>query len=229
MRVEWSPGEHITLIGPSGSGKTHAALHLASLRDHSLVIATKRRDPLMEQLGGTHLVTQDLEADVLWTPDDKPLDPRLLYWPRFPEKMGTAERQAKQAAMIRKALDWADRTGGWAIVLDELIWLTMTLRLEREISSAYFQGRTQGVSMIACAQRPSHVPLLAFSQASYLFLWQSSDKRDVERLREISAGIPKELIEDGVRQLDWDSHECLFVDTKRRELTRVVFPATIGR
>lgn len=228
LAANWKPGEHITLIGPTGSGKTHMALTLAEMCRYSLIISTKRKDPLLDQMRNTHLVTEDLSRDVLWTQHGTPLHTRIMFWPQFPEKMSTQQRLARQAAMIRKAIDWSDRTGGWCVVADELMWLTRNLRLEKEIEAVYFQGRTQGVSLLGCAQRPSHVPLLAFSQATYLFLWQSSDKRDLERLREVGAGFPKGMIDEAVRQLDWHRHEVLFVNAKSKELARTIAPARIG-
>jgi hypothetical protein len=129
--------------------------------------------------------------------------------------------------MIRHVLDWAEKTGNWAILLDELMWVSRNLRLERELEAVWFQGRTQGVSLIGAAQRPTHVPRLAYSQATYFFLWQTADKGDLERLRDISAGIPRGMIESSVLSLDWDMHECLFVDTKRRELARVIGPSKL--
>lgn len=229
LLAEWQPGEHWTLLGPTGTGKTHAALTLASLTPYTLVIATKRRDPLVEDLAGSHKVVTDLKRDVLWTTSGKPLHPNLIFWPQASDKMTSRQRAEWQAAEIRKALDWADRTGSWTVVIDELMWASRNLRLERELEMLYFQARTQGVSIIGCAQRPRQVPLLALNQATYLLIWQSSDKQDIERLRELSAGFPRQLIETCVQQLSRSEHEALFVNAKHQELARVVMPPQVPR
>lgn len=204
------------------------ALTLAELCDHVLVIATKRRDPLVSRLRADgYLVTSEL-SEILYTNErgrgPEPVQPRVVFWPRQPAKLSMRERLAVQASQIRRAIDYADQTGGWAVVVDETMWLTRNLQLEKELESLWFQGRTQGVSVIANSQRPAWVPRLAYSQATYLFIWQSSDKDDLDRLREIAAGLPRDVIEENVRSLNWHEHEALFVDTKRRELARVVAP-----
>lgn len=226
MRSSWRPGEHITVIGPTGSGKSHLALELADLCRYVLVIATKRDDPLIEDLAVKgYYQTSDLN-DLVWTENDGPVPEhrKVVYWQRLTDAKSARERQDRQAVLVRRALDYAERTRGWTVVLDELMWATRNLHLDRELDSLWFGARTQGVSVIACSQRPTQVPLLALSSASYLFLFRTQDDRDLERLREASTGFPRRLLADQVARLNWHEHEFLFVDTRRMELARVVAP-----
>lgn len=189
-----------------------------------LVLATKRKDPLITKLQRDgYLVTGDLN-EILWTHDDGPVRRKVVYWPRFPEDVPEKKRLLMQAEAMRNAMAWADKTGKWTVVIDETMWMAESLKLEQEMKALWFQGRTQGVSVIANAQRPTHVPRLAFSSADYLFLAKTTDKRDVDNLREISAAIPKEVIESGLRQLSKEKHEFLFVDCKRDAVGIVVAP-----
>lgn len=229
LKKEWSPGEHVTLIGPTGSGKTHMALALAKICKTSLIIATKRRDPLLESLMKQHLVISDPKQinDMTKTLEGAPINRRLMFWPQFSNKVSNDERIKLQAEYIKFVLDWAEKSENWAIVCDELMWVSRNLRLEKELEAVWFQGRTQGISLIGAAQRPTHVPRLAYSQATYFFLWQTADRQDLERLRDISAGFPRGMIDKGVIELNWDAHECLFVDTKRRQICKTIGPEKI--
>lgn len=223
----WELGQHATLIGPAGSGKSHLAVTLGELTPHVLVLATKRRDPLISDLisHGYKLVErmEDIPLAVRSERRDVPVHRRVLFWPR-PEGRTAQERAAMQAAKVRQALHYAERNGDWAVLIDEGLWMAKNLRLEAEMESLWFQGRSMGVSVITCAQRPSHLPLLAFSQATYLFLWKVNDRRDIERLREISGNVDLATIEAIVNSLDWDGHEFLMVDTRRGVLARSVAP-----
>ena len=220
----------MTLIGPTRSGKTHMALTLAEMCRHILVLATKRSDPLVAELSRKgYLVTGDL-SQILWTEREndrgatQPVHRKVVYWPQFPERMSSSQRLDAQTALFARAIDWAEKTGGWAVLVDETMWMADRLRLGKELDSLWYQGRTQGISVIACAQRPSRVPRLAFSQADYLFLAKFADKRDIETLRDISSSIPKELIDDTIRGLSKDAHEFLFIDTVHDQLAVTVAP-----
>jgi len=80
------------------------ALELLELCRYRLVLATKRRDPLVAQLRRDgYTITGDL-GEVQWDSELKaPVQQKLVYWPSFPESMGAAERLKKQEAMMRRA------------------------------------------------------------------------------------------------------------------------------
>jgi hypothetical protein len=218
----------VTVIGPTGSGKSHLALHVAELRPYILVLATKRQDPLVADLRAHgYFITSDL-GSVLWAQDSggrqRPVHRKIVYWPRPSEGLTMRERLAVQAQAHRSAIDWADKTGRWAVLVDETMWMATQLRLDKELDQMWFQGRSQGLAVIACAQRPSRVPRLAFSQASFLFLGKFGDKRDIDTLRDISSTIPRETVEQSIRNLDFGAHEFLFIDTVNNSLATVVAP-----
>lgn len=224
LASEWKAGEHVTLLGPTGSGKTHMALTIAELCQYVMVMATKRRDPLVSQLKADgYKITSDLH-EITYTADGGPVHSRVVYWPQPPEKFSTIQRNAFLARKFREAFDYADKTGHWAVLMDETMFLVRNLKLERELENLWFQGRSQHVSVIACAQRPAFVPRLAYSSATYLFFWQTSDKDDLDRLRDVASGIPRDVMEENIKTLNWHEHEALFIDTRRRELARVVAP-----
>jgi energy-coupling factor transporter ATP-binding protein EcfA2 len=226
---EWQPGEHITVVGPTGSGKTHIAVSLAELCKYVLVLAAKRQDPLVQDLEKHgYKITRSLD-EVLWTQTKdgrpaEPIHPKLVYWPGSPEKLNPKQLITVHNRQFGDALDWADKSGRWCLVVDETMYLADHLRLSKELDHLWFQGRTQKVSVVACAQRPSRVPRLAFSSATYLFLAQTNDSGDLERLREIAAGFPKGMIDEAVQSLDYDAHEFLFIDTRGKGLARVIAP-----
>lgn len=228
--ANWKPGQCITVVGPRGSGKTHLSLELLDISPHVMVLATKRQDPLLADLRSHgYYVTGDLR-EVLWTHDPErgrgvPVHKKVVYWPQFPDDVTEAQRITMQSQAMSEALGWVDKTGGWTVLIDETMWMSETLRLEKQIKSAYFQGRTQGVSIIALAQRPTNVPRLAFSSADYLFLSKTGDKRDIDNLREISSAIPKETIIQALSELDKPRHEFLFIDANNDRLAKVIAPA----
>jgi hypothetical protein len=190
-----------------------------------LVLATKRVDPLVEQLRarGYHVVARTDE--ILWTGDrGEPVNPKVVYWPRFPEKTSVSERLRLLQQALRETIDWADRTGGWTVLVDETMFVSDMLKLEPSLNMMWHQGRSQKLSVVALAQRPARVPRLAFSQASYLFLGRFGDKRDLETLRDLSSSIPRETVEETVKTLSKQRHEFLYIDTSRDELEVIVAP-----
>lgn len=222
LERSWLPGQHVTLVGKTGSGKTHIALELLDMRTYSLILATKRRDPLLQEAGAGYKVVEDMN-EIPRTENGTPVYRHVIVWP------GRAitnedDRLNMQRNAIKNTLATTERQGNWTVLSDETMWLYDRLRLKAELDSVWYQGRSSGISFIANAQRPTRVPRLMISSASHLFLSYVSDKRDLEPLREIAGVVPAELIERTLPTLDWERHEFLYVGADTGYVARTIAP-----
>lgn len=220
----WQPGEHVALIGKAGGGKTHLTLALGDIRSHVLIIATKRRDPLMSSMEAAGYKVVESMDEIPRTETGRPVYRKVIVWPGRSIKDERA-RQKYQTVVIRDTLATAERQGHWTVLMDETMWAYDMLGLKRELDSVWYQARSSGVSFVACAQRPTRVPRLMISQASHLFLWYVSDKRDLEPLRDIAGAVPPEIVEATLPTLDWDRHEFLYVGANTGYIARSIAPA----
>jgi hypothetical protein len=218
----WSQGEHFTLIGPTGSNKTTTAVeHLLPRRDFVMALVTKRKDPVIWQLA-------DQGYDVFrdWKDVPAEVSPRIVLAPRTKG----VEDLGHQRDVFRRALASAFRQGGWTVYLDETRYVTDFLGLARDVELLWHQGRSEGATVVAAAQRPSHLPLLAYSQATHLAFWRNSDLRDLRRVGEIG-GQDRDLVAGHVGALQWDAigdgrvrAELLHVNTRDGTAVRTLPP-----
>lgn len=218
----WLPGQHVTLIGKAGSGKTHISTALLDMRTYSLILATKRRDPLLSNVAHGYKVVESMQ-EIPVTENGVPVYRRVIVWPGRAITQ-ESQRLQVQAAAIRDALSTAERQGNWTVLSDETMWLYDRLRLKAELDSIWYQARSSGISFVANAQRPTRVPRLMISQASHLFLSYVSDRRDLEPLREIAGAVPPEIIEQVLPTLDWERHEFLYVGADTGYIARTIAP-----
>lgn len=180
--MKWEQGEHITILGPTGCGKTHLAMALLPLRRFVVVLAAKPRDPLIGSLRAS-----GFEVSRRWPPRS-PAE-RIVLWP----EIDRLDQVGAQAEVFARALADVYREGGWCLYGDEGLYLTQTLGLAPELSVLWQQGRTLGVSMVVAAQRPRHLPLAAYSQASHLWLFRTRDGYDARRFAEVGGTDPEQL------------------------------------
>lgn len=227
----FAQGDHVAIIGPTGTGKTHIALAVAEIRSYVIVLACKPNDPLIDDAirRGYWLVPTDkLEIPYV---DGRPLHPRVIYWPRLthrqrsriPDHLLLKAERVHQRPRVGAALGYVRQQGHWALVLDEGTWVCRDLALQRDVDSALFQFRTLNSSLIILGQRPSWMGQYVMSQPTHLFLFQTSHGDDRKALANVT-GVDTKLVAELVQQLDHRRHECLYLNTRTREMYRTVAP-----
>lgn len=174
---DWQQGEHVTLVGPTGQGKSTLMRAILPLRDHVVFLATKPKDAIIDEL----------EADgyaVVETWPPKTDAARIILKPRI-QKASTDEQRKVIGAFLGDVYE----RGGYAVAVDETRYLIEFLKLERNLQLLWLQGRSMGVSIVAATQRPRHISLEAYSQATHLYAWETRDRQDIARLSEFTGHI----------------------------------------
>lgn len=229
---QFRQGDHVAIIGPTGTGKTHIALEIAELRSYVIVVACKPRDPLIQDaLARGYWLNPTDKLEIPYT-DGRPLHPRVVYWPRLserarrrlPQHLVLAAEKRHQKPRVGAAIGYVRNEGHWCLVIDEGTWVCRDLNLQRDIDSALFQFRTLDSSVIVLGQRPSWMGRYVLSSPTHLFLFNTNDGDDRKALGNIS-GVDTKLIAEIVGRLDFERHECLYLNTRTREMFRTIAPA----
>lgn len=213
-QLNWKQGEHVGLIGPTGQGKTTLAMALLPLRKYVVAFATKPRDDTMRDLvkyGGYVQIEKwkNLEASTI---------PRRVLWP----DVTRLDSDQKQAAIFRHALRQIYRSGMWCVFMDEMMFLSQNLHLEREIKTYLTQARSLKISLVVASQRPAWIPVEVYDQSTHLFFWRDNDERNLRRISGVSF-ISADLVRYVVSHLD--EYEVLYVCTRTGAMLRTKAPA----
>lgn len=198
-------GEHVTIIGPTGSGKTLLAEELIKPRTNVVALGIKPKDESLKRLNrvaGWRKVRDWKMRKRWWQEEPK----RVILWPKVSDMERVEEVQRET---FRKLLSHIWRKGGWCIWTDELRYMTDIIKLRKHYIQMYITSRSNGVSLVSSAQRPSHVPLEAYSQAQHLFLFRTGDERDLVRMGGLNGNNAKQI---AMMVADLPKHHFLHVN-----------------
>lgn len=209
-QMSWFQGEHVTMVGPTGCGKTTLGIGLLAKRQYVVALGTKPADPTLDQLVKSEGYRRIPSWDKMPTLAGRK-EMRVVLWPPY---KGRADRR-NQAAQIGIALDQMFSAGGWAVWADELWILEKRLGLSDQLQEWWTQSRALKGSLIGGTQRPAHVSLLAYDQATHLFFWRDNDHANLKRIAGLG-GLNSNLIRSTVAALP--KHDALYVNTRTGDM-----------
>jgi energy-coupling factor transporter ATP-binding protein EcfA2 len=226
-----SPGQHVTLIGPTGCGKTTLGIQLLAsaagqhpgtrgvvlaMKPHRgpkalPVDAGRRARRLAHRRTGDETVsrlTRELGGRIVrsWPPPPVPRAPFYTLWPKHSFDIDQDTYSHYEA--FRGAINHEYQHGNSWIFADEIYSLSHELKLDKELVRVLTKGRSMRCSMMSATQRPAHIPLWAYSEASHFFLWRMRDRGALDRLREIG-NVDRDLVVSTLARLG--RHDCLYL------------------
>jgi hypothetical protein len=212
-RFHYAAGEHVTFLGWTGAGKTQLAYdligHTATPKLPALSLVMKPRDKTVDR----YLKELGHQKTRQWPPPFAGLRAKPPGWALWPKHTFDPEKDDKllHDAMRKGMLDSYKR-GNRIVFGDETLGLS-DLGLDRTMVALWTRGRSMGTGFWAATQKPSHIPLYAYNQATHLFLAFESDARNRQRFAEIG-GMNTDLIKQtvlGLQQFEW-----LYINQKKR-------------
>lgn len=202
-RLRFKRGEHVTIVGPTGCGKSFVAWQIlqkvTSPAFQGVVLVKKPRDELITRDAKSaryRVVRSWPPAPSLWLAR-KP--PGYVVWPRTNFTDVEADRLAKHILFKRVLLD-VYRKGRRIAYVDDAFGFAALLDLKEEMIELWTELRSMDGSLMTAFQRPSMVPLWAYSSAEHLLLFNDPDKRSRDRFAEIG-GVDPDLIKATVQSL----------------------------
>jgi energy-coupling factor transporter ATP-binding protein EcfA2 len=213
-QLAWFQGEHVTMVGPTGCGKSTLGVELMKKRSYVVVLGTKpttEPDPVLSQLsakGGDYRLIRSWDRMPTLAGRSSM---RVVLWPEY---RGLRDRR-NQRAQLGIALDELFSAGHWAVWADELWILEKRLGLSDQLQEFWTQSRALKGSLIGGTQRPAHVSLLAYDQATHLFFWRDNDHANLKRIAGLG-GLNSNLIRSTVAALP--RHDALYVNTRTGDM-----------
>lgn len=190
-------GIHRLIVGKNGSGKTTLTKIFNRMKKAVLVFGTKPgRDASLEE----YVEREGFLRIEHWPPKEKELRVRgefgqvkLLLWP----KITHYSELRNYAPMFRKAAEDIASEGRWTLSIDEGLWVCSNkgLNLGDIVSEIAYGGRSNGISLHLCVQRPSGIPIIIHDQCREGYVFKIGNTNDIREIASYSAYSNREVSE----------------------------------
>lgn len=188
--VETIPAnKHVFVCGTTGTGKSYLTEQYVS--GYKYVVKLDTKGETDERIEKGESAWTNLCEDIDFTIcrnfselDDIETD-KIIYVPDFDE-----QNEENFDMFFR----WIFERGNTILWIDELMSVASANRCPRQLHRIYTQGRSKGVGVWACSQRPSGIPTIALANSQYFFVFDLTNPADRKKLVDTTGQIEmKEL------------------------------------
>lgn len=177
--------KHVLVCGMTGTGKSFLCENY--LRGYKYVVKLDTKDETDERYMQGKSAWEGLEEGKDFTVcrtigalDDIETD-KIIYVPPYEEQ--TDE-------VFNAFFNWVFERGNTILWIDELMSVGTVQRFPRALGRIMQQGRSKGVGVWACTQRPSGIPAIVPASCSYFFVFDMALPQDRKKLVE-TTGMPQ--------------------------------------
>ena len=165
MRIVIGPTDRVVIVGQTGSGKSTLARHLTA-GDRQLVVVDPKHEEVVE---GATIATSPREFRALW--------------PQRTTRVVVRPDPAAEGEDVDEVLARIMRWGRCRILVHEVVDYAGPQRVIPHLRRAAKLGRSLGVSLVVCSQRPIGVHNDVLAEADHLCAFRlllEGDRRKVE-------------------------------------------------
>ena len=179
------PNRHVLVCGATGTGKSYLCENY--LRGYKYVVKLDTKDETGERREQGKSPWLGLREGKDFTVchnfnelDDIETD-KIIYVPEYDEQ---------NEATFNQFFRWIFERGNTILWIDELMSIGTVQSFPKELGRLMTQGRSKGVGVWCCTQRPSGIPSCCPANASYFFSFRMNLPADRKKLAD-STGMPE--------------------------------------
>ena len=173
------PNKHVFVCGMTGTGKSYLCEKYLTNYDYVVKLDTKDETDERYSLGLSPWENLEEGKDFTVVREFEELDEvetkKIIFVPDY-EKQTTED--------FEKFFKWIFNRGNTILWIDELMSIGTVNSFPKQLGRLYTQGRSKGIGVWSCSQRPSAIPSIAMANSNYFFVFNMTLPQDRKKLVE---------------------------------------------